>query len=137
MKNSIKYSANYFKSSYIRNDGNGKFSITPLPHVAQFSVINGMVADDFDGDGNIDVCMNTNDYGTDPANGRYDALNGLVLKGDGTGKFSPMSISESGIFIPGNGKALVKLKGADGSYLLAASENKGPLKLFRSRKQGK
>ena len=27
--------------------------------------------------------MNTNDFGTDPANGRYDALNGLVLKGDG------------------------------------------------------
>jgi hypothetical protein len=131
IKDAIKDSANYFKSSFIRNNGNGNFTIEPLPEVAQYSAINGMVVEDFDGDGNLDICMNTNDYSTDPSNGRYDVLNGLVLKGDGKGRFIPQSILQSGIFIPGNGKALVKLKSSSGKYLLAASQNKGPLKIFQ------
>jgi len=122
--------ANNFSTCLVRNDGNGKFSIHPLPAQAQFSVVNGMVAEDFDGDGNLDVVINGNDFGTEVSTGRYDAFNGLYLKGDGKGNFIPQSILQSGIFIPGNGKSLVKLKGAGGSYLLAAAQNRGPLKLF-------
>jgi hypothetical protein len=69
-----------------------------------------METGDFDGDGNLDVVMNGNDYGSDASVGRYDALNGLMLKGDGKGGFKPLSILQSGIYIPGNGKALVKLR---------------------------
>lgn len=134
LKNATKLTANYFKSSFIRNNGNGSFTIEPLPDIAQYSTINGMIADDFDGDGYLDICLNTNDYGTEPSNGRYDALNGLVLKGDGTGKFIALSILQSGIYIPGNSKALAKLKSSDGKYLLAASQNKGPLKVFRLKR---
>ena len=122
--------ANNLRSSYIRNDGNGKFTIMPLPAQAQFSALNGMIADDFDGDGNLDLVINTNDYGTDVNVGRYDALNGLMLKGDGKGNFRPLTILESGIYIPGNGKALVKLRGKNNRYLLAASQNRGPLKVY-------
>ena len=57
--------ANNFNSSYCRNDGSGKFTLVALPFQAQLSALNGMVADDFDGDGNLDLVMNTNDYGTD------------------------------------------------------------------------
>jgi hypothetical protein len=131
---SIKYSANNLHSSFIRNNGNGTFTMEPLPDAAQYSAINGMVTDDFDGDGNLDICMNTNDYGTVPSYGRYDALNGLILKGDGKGKFTPLSITQSGIFIPENGRALVKLRSSDGKYLLVASQNKGPLKVFELNK---
>jgi hypothetical protein len=134
LENSIKYSANNFKSCLIRNNGNGTFTMEPLPDMAQYSAINGMITDDFDGDGNLDICMNTNDYGTVPSYGRYDALNGLILKGDGKGKFTPLNILQSGIFIPGNGKALVKLRSSDGKYLIAASQNKGPLKVFELNK---
>ncbi|MBN8851981.1 MAG: RNA-binding protein [Sphingobacteriales bacterium 50-39] len=130
LSNAIKYSANNFKSCFIRNNGNGTFTMEPLPDIAQYSAINGMITDDFDGDGNLDICMNTNDYGTVPSYGRYDALDGLILKGDGKGKFTPLSILQSGIFIPENGKALVKLRGSDGKYLIAASQNKGLLKMF-------
>jgi len=133
LKNAIKYSANYLPGSFVRNNGNGTFSLEPLPAMAQLSAMNNMVAGDFDKDGNLDVCISTNDFGTDPANGRYDALNGLVLKGDGKGKFTPLTILQSGIFIPGNGKGLAKLKSADGHYLLVAGQNKGPLKVFRLR----
>ncbi|WP_411274206.1 VCBS repeat-containing protein [Daejeonella sp.] len=132
----LKLKANYFQSSYIENLGKGKFSIKPLPMEAQVSVLNGILVDDFTGDGNLDIVVNGNDYGTEVSVGRYDALNGLVLKGDGKGNFKSLSILESGIFIPGNGKAIVKLKSSDGKYLLAASQNRGNLKVY-SLKAGK
>ena len=122
--------ANYLESSYLKNNGNGKFELSTLPTMAQVSILNGMEVDDFDGDGNLDILINGNDYGTEVSVGRYDAMNGLLLKGDGRGGFLPLSILESGIFIPGNGKALVKLKSANGGYLIAASQNKSALKVF-------
>jgi len=129
-KDALILAANNFKSCYIRNDGNGHFTMTALPTQAQFSSLFGMVAEDVDGDGNLDVVINGNDYGPEVSVGRYDALNGLVLKGNGKGGFTPLSILQSGIFIPGNGKALVKLSNKNGQCLLAASQNKGPLKVF-------
>lgn len=132
-KDAIRLKANTLASCYLRNDGNGKFTMIPLPLQAQLSVINGMIADDFDGDGNLDVLINGNDFGTEVTTGRYDALNGLLLKGDGKGNFQPLSIFQSGIYIPGDGKALVKLVSASGKYLTAASQNKGDLKLYALR----
>jgi hypothetical protein len=126
--------ANNLSSSYIQNKGAGKFEMTALPIQAQFSVLNGMQVDDYDGDGNLDLLMNGNDYGTEVSVGRYDALNGLLLKGNGKGLFTALSILESGIFIPGNGKALVKIRGAKGQYLMAASQNRGPLKIYTLKK---
>jgi hypothetical protein len=133
-KGALILHANNFQTSLVRNDGNGKFSMTALPANAQFSTINGMVVDDFDGDGNLDVVMNGNDYGTEVTVGRYDALNGLLLKGDGKNNFFVQSILQSGIFIPGNGKSLVKLRGASGKYLLVAAQNRGPLKIYELKK---
>ncbi|MBN8853870.1 MAG: RNA-binding protein [Sphingobacteriales bacterium 50-39] len=134
----LRLKANMLRSCYLRNDGGGKFTLIPLPVEAQFSVINGMVVDDFDGDGNLDVLINGNDFGTAVGIGRYDALNGLLLKGDGVGRFVPLSIVRSGIYIPGNGKALVKLRGATGlrgssDDLVAASQNRDVLKLYRRK----
>jgi hypothetical protein len=126
--------ANEFRSCFIRNEGNGKFTIHPLPQPAQFSVVNGMTVDDFDEDGNLDVVISGNDYGTAPLNGRYDAFDGLLLKGDGKGNFLPQTILQSGIYIPGNGKALAEMRGVNGQTVIAASQNRGYLKLFELRK---
>ena len=131
MKNALRLKATELRSCYFRNNGQGKFTVVPLPPEAQVSAVNGMVADDFDGDGNLDLLINGNDFGTNISIGRYDALNGLLLKGDGKGGFKPLSIANSGIYLPGDGKALVKLKGAANNYLLAASEHAGPLRIFQ------
>ncbi|MFL5748603.1 MAG: VCBS repeat-containing protein [Niastella sp.] len=128
--NSLQLQANMLQSCFLQNDGNGKFTLVPLPLEAQVSVINGMIADDFDGDGNLDVLVNGNDFGTDISIGRYDALNGLLLKGDGNGRFIPLTIQQSGIYIPGNGKALVKLAGSKGNYLVAASQYRDAMRIF-------
>jgi len=133
-KGAIRLKANTNQSCYLRNDGNGKFTMIPLPVEAQISQLNGIVVDDFDGDGNLDIALNGNDYGTEVNTGRYDALNGLVLKGDGKGNFRALSILESGIYIPGDGKALVKLAGAKGNYLLAATQNKDVMKIFELKR---
>jgi hypothetical protein len=134
MKGAQVLKANYLQSAYLQNNGNGKFTIIALPLAAQVSTLNGMQVDDFDGDGNLDVAINGNDFGTEVSVGRYDALNGLVMLGNGKGGFVPQSILESGLFLPGNGKALVKYTNAKGEYLMAASQNKGPLKIFKSKR---
>ncbi len=133
-KGALRLMANTSQSCYLRNDGNGKFTMIPLPVQAQTSAINGMVVDDFDGDGNLDVMINGNDYGTEVGVGRYDALNGLMLKGDGKGNLEPQSILQSGIYIPCDGKALVKLRSYQDKYMLAASQNSGALKLFELKR---
>jgi len=89
-----------------------------------------MVAEDFNGDGNLDICLNTNDFSTTPSLGRYDALNGLVLTGNGKGNFDALTIQQSGVFIPGNGRAFCILATANNSPVFAASQNRGQLKLF-------
>ncbi|MFI5153630.1 MAG: FG-GAP repeat domain-containing protein, partial [Chitinophagales bacterium] len=129
-KGALVLEANNLQTCFLRNEGNGKFSLHPMPVAAQLSVINGMVAADFDGDGNLDLLMNGNDYGTEVSVGRYDAFNGLFLKGDGKGNFDAKSILQSGIFIPGNGKALVAMRNAENHLLIAASQNRGPLKII-------
>jgi hypothetical protein len=126
----LQLHANYLSSVLLRNNGNGTFTMSRLPVQAQISVLNGMSVNDFDGDGNLDVVINGNDYGTEVSLGRYDALNGLLMKGDGKGNFIPQSILQSGIYIPGNGKALVSLRSGKEKLLLAASQNKGALKVF-------
>jgi hypothetical protein len=134
-KGALRLKANTLESVYLRNDGKGKFTMIPLPIEAQISQLCGMSVDDFDGDGNLDVVMNGNDYGTELTTGRYDAFNGLMLKGDGKGNFKPLTILQSGIYIPGNGKALVKLTGAHGKYLLAASQNRDAMKIFELKRE--
>ncbi|HVZ57851.1 MAG TPA: FG-GAP-like repeat-containing protein [Chitinophagaceae bacterium] len=133
-KGAIRLQATDFRSSYLRNDGQGHFSLQPLPAPAQFSTLCGMLVEDFDGDGNLDVLINGNDYGTDVSTGRYDALNGLVLRGDGTGQFTPLSIQQSGIYLPGNGKSLAKLRSDGGECLILASQNRGRLRAFTQRR---
>ncbi|MBS1599081.1 MAG: VCBS repeat-containing protein [Bacteroidetes bacterium] len=134
-KGALRLQANTLQSCYLRNEGGGKFTMIPLPAEAQMSVLDAMLVDDFDDDGNLDVLINSNDFGTDVSTGRYDAMNGLLMKGDGNGNFTPLSILQSGIYIPGDGKALVKLQGSTGNYLVAASQNRGPLKLYTLNKK--
>jgi hypothetical protein len=130
MQGALKLKANYFQNSYLRNDGHGKFTLMALPLNMQYANMNGMLAEDFDQDGNLDVLLVGNDYGTDVSIGRYDASNGLLLKGNGNGSFEAQSIAASGWFVPGDAKALVKLRSVDGKCLLAASQNKDQLKVF-------
>ncbi|MDH4089290.1 MAG: VCBS repeat-containing protein [Cyclobacteriaceae bacterium] len=122
--------ANHMASSYIENLGNGTFSIRPLPTLAQVAPINGMVSEDLNMDGNLDLMLVGNDYGNEVFAGRYDALTGLVLLGDGKGSFEVVPSARSGFYVKGDAKALVKLQNASGAELFIASQNKDSLVVF-------
>ena len=135
LKGAYTVEANNFASCYIQNDGNGKFTVKPLPTLAQMAPLNGMQVGDFNGDGNLDVALLGNDYGNEVSAGRYDAMDGLVLLGDGAGNFTPQTILQSGFYVPGDAKALVALRNGKGNLLLAASQNNGPVKIFANNKR--
>ena len=129
MDQSLKLYADCLASCFIRNNGNGKFEMKRLPVTAQLSTVYAMIADDVNGDQNLDLIITGNDYGIEIGTGRYDAFNGLVLIGDGIGNFIPMAAAESGLYIPGDGKSLALLFAKDQPLLLAA-QNQGPLLVF-------
>ncbi|HLL93834.1 MAG TPA: FG-GAP-like repeat-containing protein, partial [Spirosoma sp.] len=134
----LKLTVTHTTSSYIENKGNGQsggpvFEVHPLPLAAQTAPVFGTLAQDVDGDGNLDALLVGNDYGSDLVGGRMDAFAGLVLKGDGKGGFTPLTIEKSGFYVPGNAKALVNWPDAQGRYRLAVSENRGPLRVFGMR----
>lgn len=118
--------ANEMASVYIENLGGGKFQMKPLPMLTQVAPVNGLVTADVNGDGYPDVVMVGNDYGNEVFSGRYDALTGLVLLGDGNGNFDVKSSASSGFYVPGDAKALVTLN-RGGQPLLIASRNRDSL----------
>jgi enediyne biosynthesis protein E4 len=132
IKKSLQLQATTFSSCFIKNNGKGHFEIQPLPVAAQLSSIFGMIADDLDGDSNLDIIINGNDYGTEISTGRYDAFNGLVLKGDGKGNFTALQPGQSGFYVPGDGKSMLYLKTVKGQPLLLAAQNQGPLLAFEN-----
>jgi hypothetical protein len=135
MKGALVVKADFFAHCLVKNLGKGRFELNPLPVQAQFSCMNGMLVQDYNSDGNLDVLINGNDHGTEVSVGRYDGCNGLLLQGDGNGGFTPASLLQSGLFIPGNGRSMVELKDAKGNYMLAAAQNRGPLKIYGLKKQ--
>jgi hypothetical protein len=128
-KNALILKANHLQNSFVENKGQGRFELKPLPSVAQMAPLYGMVTEDINADGNLDLIASGNDFGNEIVNGHYDAMNGIVLLGDGLGGFTTPNIAESGIFIPGDGKGLARI-GAGSSYAIAATQNKDVLKLF-------
>jgi len=130
LKGAYILSATTFESSYIENLGNGKFKVRPLPIEAQVAPVYGILAEDFDADGHPDLLMVGNDYGMQPTLGRMNAMNGLFLKGDGKGHFAPVSLAESGFYVPGNAKALASLF-VGNQRVVIASQNNDVLLAFR------
>jgi hypothetical protein len=126
----ISLEATDMASSYIENLGNGHFSIHALPLEAQTAPVYGMIAEDINKDGNLDLLMVGNDYGMEPYSGRYDAFMGLVLMGDGKGHFSPLSIAESGFYVKGDAKALARVHTANKEDLFIATQNQDSVMVF-------
>ncbi|MEK6481007.1 VCBS repeat-containing protein [Catalinimonas sp. 4WD22] len=131
----IKMQATHLQSSYIENLGNGKFSLKPLPKAAQMAPLYGMLSEDIDQDGKLDLLLVGNDYGIDPISGRHDAFNGLYMKGDGKGNFEALTIAQSGFFVPGDAKALAKVHSAQGKDLMIATQNQDSLRVFSNNSE--
>jgi hypothetical protein len=97
--------------------------------------MNGIVAEDVNGDGVTDLVMVGNDYGNEVFIGRLDAALGWVFLGDGKGGFTSIPPRESGFVVPGDAKDLVKLARKDGEALYFASQNRSKLLVFTAKYQ--
>ena len=124
--------ATELRSSYLENKGHGLFQLRPLPMMAQTAPIFGLLTDDINQDGNLDVMLIGNNYGADVQVGRYDASKGLVLCGDGRGKFTPISLNRSGFRADRDARsvAVMTTKQFDQRLYLVAN-NSDSLQTFR------
>jgi hypothetical protein len=130
----LHYEADTFASVYLHNDGGGKFTASPLPNLAQISPIKGIVADDVDGDGHLDLIVAGNLYNAEPNTPRADAGNGVWLKGDGRGRFAPVSPRESGFLAPLDVAGLALINTPAGKAVLVANSGDS-LQVFAIRKR--
>lgn len=131
----IQMQATHFQSSYLENLGQGKFKLSVLPKAAQLAPVYGMQSDDIDGDGNLDLLMVGNDYGTEVFTGRYDAFAGLYLKGNGKGAFRPATLTSSGFYVDGDAKAMAQIFSAKGQKLTLVTQNNDSLRIFAPTKE--
>ena len=82
------------------------FEAVPLPPEVQFAPVFGMGVGDFDGDGSEDIYLGQNFFGMRMEWPRTDAGLGLLLKGDGHGRFSAMPAQTSGIRVYGEQRGI-------------------------------
>lgn len=132
-KQAIALVATTMQSAYIENKGAGHFALTPLPAAAQLAPVFGMVTDDVNNDGKLDLLLSGNDFGMEPFSGRHDAFNGVVLLGNGKGGFAAMELAAGGLYIPGDGKALARIDRPAGGPLYVATQNQDSVLAFGQR----
>ena len=101
--------ANHLESTYFENTEAG-FVPQAMPRIAQSFPVYAQLVTDVNADGNLDVILGGNQSKSRIRIGKVDAGLGLVLLGDGTGHFTPLSLEESGLVIKGDIKSIVDLR---------------------------
>ncbi|HET7898685.1 MAG TPA: FG-GAP-like repeat-containing protein, partial [Flavisolibacter sp.] len=87
---------NYAASVVALNQGNGKFSMQPLPVPVQLSSVNAICPTDINGDGAVDLLLGGNLFTFPPQFGRLDASYGHLLLNNGKGNFTYVDNKTSG-----------------------------------------
>ena len=131
LKGAVFKQAHTFATTLARNNGDGSFTLVPLPREAQLAPVYGILARDVDGDGKMDLLLAGNFDGVKPEIGRMAAGYGLVLTGDGAGRFTPVRADHSGFLVPGQARDIQRLRTRRGDLYVVTRNNDRPL-IFRS-----
>jgi hypothetical protein len=118
-------------SVFLENNGNGKFEIRKLPVEAQMAPLFGMLPIDINGDRNLDLISVGNFYWTDVVVGKYDALKGLTMLGDGHVNFKPLTLLQSGFVVDADARSMVRLQAKNNQTLIIISQVLDSVKMFR------
>ena len=132
LKDALLLKAKNLSSSYMENTGNNQFVLSPLPPVTQFSPIYGMTSGDFNKDGNPDLLVAGNFFGTRVKFGRYDASKGIYLLGDGRGGFRAMKASESGLMVRGEVRDMAHLSWNADADLIIFVKNNSSIQVYKT-----
>ena len=130
LADAVQKKAELFASVMMRNNGDGSFTLVPLPDEAQLAPIYGIVPADVDGDGITDLALAGNFDGVKPDIARLSDSYGMVLRGAAGGTFTPVRRTTSGFFVPGQTRMLLRLRARDGERIVAVRNNDRPL-VFR------
>jgi hypothetical protein len=112
-------------------DSSGAFALRPLPVEAQLAPVHAAAADDFDGDGRVDLLLAGNFYGVPPIQGRYDASYGTLLRGAGDGRFTAVDRRASGLLIEGEARDVKSVRTATGARMLVVARSGAALQFLR------
>ncbi len=127
-----RLTASWLESVVLLNRGD-HFELRALPAEAQLAPVFGVVAQDFDGDGRVDLFLAQNFFGLQPDVPRLDAGRGLLLRGDGRGGFDALTATMSGLAIYGEQRGAAAADfDRDGRMDLAVSQNGAETKLYRN-----
>ena len=126
----LSFEANYFSSSLIINEGEGVFTLKALPIEAQYAPVNGIQVADYNQDGHLDALLTGNNFSAEIFVGRYDAMEGLLLAGDGKGNFESQLPAVTGFLVNGDAKALARVHRPNLPSLYLATQNMDSLEVF-------
>ncbi len=132
LKRSLPYEVNYLQSAILWNEGN-TFTLSALPIAAQVSPVFGIVADDLDEDGKMDIWLGGNFYALKPQVGRHDASRGLFLKGTSGRSFTPQPNQRSGLYVEGEVRDAAIIRSNQNKRMIVARNNAKVL-VFQKRK---
>jgi enediyne biosynthesis protein E4 len=136
LKKALNYTATNFANCYLENKGNGTFAIHPLPNLAQISAVNSIISEDVNGDGNLDLIIAGNLYGSEVETPRNDAGLGLYLRGDGAGHFEPVPARESGLLIRGDVREIAMIRlGKNKDRGIIVAKNNSLMQVIRINEQ--
>jgi hypothetical protein len=114
-------------------NNNGHLQLEPLPIEAQASPVFAVEVLDVNGDHHPDILMGGNLFAVKPEIGRYDAMHGLVLLGNGKGKFTATSSLESGLKIEGEVRHIAALESKNTTFI-AFIRNNNTVQFYTIRK---
>jgi hypothetical protein len=120
-----------FATSLVRNNGDGSFTVVPLPREAQIAPMYGIIAGDFERKGHTDLLIAGNFDAVKPEIGKMSAGYGVYLRGDGKGRFTPVRVLESGFFVPGQARDIQPVRTRNGRIYIVSRNNDRPL-VFRA-----
>ncbi len=104
-----------------------------LPFWAQLTAGFSPSVADLNGDGHLDLLLSQNFFATESETPRQDAGRALVLRGDGTGHFTPIKGHHSGVTVYGEQRAApVADVDRDGRVDLVITQNGAATTLFRN-----
>lgn len=130
-----KRTASQPNSSLLINTGKGNFELRALPWEAQLAPIFGITTTDYDHDGKLDILLTGNFFDVLPELGRYDANDGLILKGTGKGsngepQFVAVKPAQSGFSVTGQVRRMRKARTSNRKELIILAKNKDKAQVF-------
>lgn len=118
-----------FRSGYFVNGQEG-FEFVPFTTQAQMSPVNGIIYDDFDGDGIKDLVLAGNNYMAEVETTRADAGIGNFLKGTEKGTFQYVENRFTGFYANKDARDLI-LVGGNGSKSILVANNNGAYQFYK------